>query len=355
MSLADEVMALRTRVALAVDRAPVALAVEGDDAFRAVDAALPTDLFLREAQARQSLLLDEGGRPFADVLVARDDQRYLLRVEGVDADRALAHLAAHAVGDARARALDVASVSLHGPWAWELLDEAFGEGLGAIPYLNLFRVGDDLALRAGRTGEFGYELLVDPARVDEVVARLTDRGARFGLARVSAEALAHCAFENWFYDPATAPDDADLTAVEMQLQWRLSPSKAYPGRAAVDARRREGVRAKLSCVVTDDPVAQGDVITCGGEAVGRVTRSVRSLTRGDGVSQALVRPEFAHGGITQVRVVHGGAEVPARTFAPPLVSNWSLAVDPRRHSYACVDEVRFPSLVRSGRGAAGAP
>lgn len=352
MSLADEVRAIRTGVALCVENSPVAVIVEGPEAFRALDLALPTDLFLRDAQARQSLLLDARGRPFADVLVARDDARYLLRVDGADRAQTLAHLEAFGGEGFLARALDVTSVSLHGPWAWELLGAAFDEGLSAIPYLNLFRVGDDLGVRAGRTGEYGYELLVDPARADDLVARITERGARFGLARASREAVAHCGYENWFYDPARAPD-GDVTAIELQLQWRLSPTKRYPGRDAIDARRREGVRERLTCVVTDDPVRAGDAVLLGDEVIGRITRSERSLTRGDGVSHALLDARVAHGGIRAIRVAHAGREVPARTAAPPLVSNWSLAVDPRRHTYACADEVTLPPLARGGYGAAG--
>lgn len=353
MSLAEEVEAIRKRVAFCVEAAPVAVVLEGPEAFRAADLALPTDLFLRDAQARQSLFLDARGRPFADVLVARDDERYLLRVDGPDRAQTLAYLEAHAGEGLRAHALDVTSVSLHGPWAWELLGAAFGEGLSAIPYLNLFRVGDDLAVRAGRTGEYGYELLVAPARADALVARISECGARFGLARASREAVAHCGYESWFYDPARAPD-GDVTAIELQLQWRLSPTKRYPGRDAIDARRREGVRARLVCVVTDDPVAAGDPVLLGGEEVGRITRSERSLTRGDAISHALLDVRVAHGGIRAIRVLHEGDEVPARTAAPPLVSNWSLAVDPRRHSYACADEVKLPPLARGGLGAAGA-
>lgn len=350
MNLSDDVAAIRRGVALAVDRAPVCIVVEGDGAFEAVDAALPTDLFLRDAQARQSLLLDASGRAFADVLVARDDERYLLRVEGVDRDRALAHLAPH-MGGAQCAAVDVTAVSLHGPWAWELLCDTFGEGLAAIPYLNLFRVEGCLALRAGRTGEYGYEILTPPAQHDTIVARLVERGARFGLRHVSQEAIDHCIWESWFYHPAHAP--ADVTPVELQLQWRLSPTKRYVGREAVEARRSDPSALRLGCLVTDEALASGDEVRCAGEPVGRVTMSLRSLSRGDVVSQVLVRAGFTHGGVPHVTVAHEGRDVAARVVPPPLVSNWSLAVDPRRHTFAFADEVNFPPLARGGVGVAG--
>lgn len=346
----DEVRAIRTGVALSVDDAAVALRVEGDDAFRAVDRALPTDLHLRDGQARQSLLLDDAGCPIADVLVARDDEHYVLVIDGVTAQRALSYLRERG-GATDARALDVTSVSVHGPWAWELMADAFESGVAAVPYLNLLRADGDVCLRAGRTGEFGYEILCPRERADELVARLTDCGARYGIARVTREALAHCAFENWFYDPSFAPPGA--TAVELQLQWRLSSTKAYPGRDAIAARRAGGVRERLACVVTDELVRAGDEVLYGPEVIGRVTHAERSRTRGDFIAQALLGARWAHGGVDQYRVRSAGRELRARTVAPPLVDNRSLYIDPRRHSFECADEITFPPLARGGLGAGG--
>ncbi|TAK22623.1 MAG: aminomethyl transferase family protein [Myxococcaceae bacterium] len=346
----DEVRAIRTGVALSVDEGVVALRVAGEDAFRAVDRALPTDLHLRDGQARQSLLLDAAGRPIADVLVARDDEDYLLIVDGVPAERALAHLR-ELGGASDARALDVTSVSVHGPWAWELMAEVFEAGVAAVPYLSLLRVDGELCVRAGRTGEFGYEILCPRERAAELAARLADRGARYGIARVSRAALTHCAFENWFYDPSFAPPGA--TAVELQLQWRLSSRKEYLGREAIAARRRDEGRERIACLVTDELLLPGDEVVCDGEPIGRVTHAERSLTRGDFIAQALLGARWAHGGIDRYRVRRGGREVAARTVTPPLVDNRSLYVDPRRHSFECADEVSFPPIARGGTGVAG--
>jgi len=344
VSLADEVLAVRTAVGLHADPAAVVLEVTGPDALAAVERALPSDLYLRDGQCRQSLLLDVAGRPVADVLVARDDDRYLLTVAGATVAEALARFDGE--GRFEARALVVSVVSAHGPWAWELVGEAFDPGAAAVPYLNLFRADGLVGLRAGRTGEFGYELLAPRAEADAVMARLAAAGARFGAVAVSTEALRHCAFEGWFFEPSLAPEGDDVTAVELQLLWRLSPTRPYAGREAIRARLRAPTQRRLTFVVTDELAAVGDRVSLDGEDVGVVTRAARSLTRGDAVAHALLDARVAHGGIAGLRV--GAQGLSARTVAPPLVNNRSLHVDPRRHAFACADEVAFPPPARGG-------
>jgi len=344
--LSPPVAALRTRAALHVashDGLFHAVAVRGEEAKEALQWILPSRLHLRDAQARQSLLLDANGHPIADVIVAADDEDYLLLVDGLARDALLSHLRENLRG-ARATVEDLgerfALVSVHGPWAWELLNEAVSSDLVALPYLNFFRIDDLIVLRAGRTGEFGYHLLVPHARVAEVRARIDQVGLELGLGTVSDQDLRSAALEGWFFEPQHVPKDA--SPIELGLSSRLAPDRDFLGRAALEAREHP---RRLVCLLSESPVSVGDPVTLGEPTLGVVTSALRSEARERFVAAALVDARFAHGGIDRFRV----AGVPAVSVAPPLLDNRSLHVDARRHTFRALDEVIFGPLYRQPR------
>ncbi len=346
--LPPELDAIRTRVAWSRGDSVSVLALRGDDARAALLHLAPSRLHLRDAQARESLLLDGEGRPIADVIVCADDEDYFLLVEGLDADALLAHVTAHLPSglapDIESLSASHEVISVDGPWAWELVAEALGSDLIALPYLNFFRIDQGYCVRAGKTGEYGYELVVRRDAADEVAALLAAAGEGFGMLRVSDEARALARFENWFFDPACVP--AGATPIELGLSWRLDSSRAWVGKEAVDARRSTATR-RLTCVVSAAELAQGDAVTLDDAPIGEIVRAERSPLLGEWIASALIDREWAHGGIDRYEV--RGARV--RTMAPPLVDNRSLYVDPRRHSWRTADEVVFPPLVRKPRNA----
>ena len=333
LDLVGQHTAIRTRVAIARSGQRV-LRLKGEDARAAASWILPSRLHLRDAQARQSLLLDEAGAPIADVVVAADDEDYLLLVDGpIDA---LAHVRAHLRGDVAL--VDVSEthtmIEVHGPWAWELVAQALGEDVLALPYLNFFRMDECLCLRAGRTGEYGYHLIVARDAADALHARLAERGVELEAAIVGEEALALAAFENWFFDARHAP--RGITPVELGLSWRLAPDRDFLGRAAVDRRRLESA-PRQACVVATSAVRAGDRVVLEGRDVGEITRALDSLSSGTWIASALIDPRLVYAGITLAT----GTGVALRTVAPPFVDNQSLYVDPRRHTFRARDEVRF--------------
>lgn len=346
--LPAELDAIRNRVALSRGDSVSVLALRGDDARAALLHLAPSRLHLRDAQARESLLLDGAGRPIADVIVCADDEDFFLLVEGLDTDALVAHVKAHLPSGLAPTIEPLSStyevISVDGPWAWELVAEALGSDLIALPYLNFFRVDHGYCVRAGKTGEYGYELVVRREAADEVATMLAAAGEGFGMLRVSDAARSLCRFENWFFDPAHVP--AGSTPIELGLSWRLDSSRSWVGKEAVDARRATSVR-RLTCVVSAAELAAGDAVFLGDRPIGEVVRAERSPLRGEWIASALLDREWAHGGIDRYEV--RGARV--KTMAPPLVDNRSLYVDPRRHSWRTADEVVFPPLVRGARAA----
>lgn len=344
MSLRDEVLAIRTATALSEGGHVVVLRLAGEDAFGTLDRVCPAALSLQDTQLRPTVLLREDGVVFADVYVARDEDAYFLLSEGPAAEELEAWVRRFATGPA----LEVQRfagthtlLSLHGPWAWELLAACLGPDVMGLPYLSFLRAGAGvLCFRAGKTGEYGYDLLVPNAALPELRGALERHGPRWGLLPVSLAALDQCSLENWFFS-IRREGALGLTPLELGLQWRLSPAKDFVGAAAVKARREQGFTQRLTCLVVEGAVAPGAPVELEGQAVGRVVSAGESTVLGQWVAAALVDLSLAVPGLSGFRV--GGQ--PARSVSPPVLNNRSLHVSAQRHTWADRETAGFPSLV----------
>lgn len=341
-------VALRERAVFFRDRPTVPLWIRGEGARDAVLHALSSRLLLRDGQAQQSLLLAEDGRPLADVTVCADDEDYLLVVDGLSPAALEAHLRT-VLADIPGVSIEPAAesheiVSLHGPFAWELLAEVLGADMMALPYLNFFRVDQGVALRSGKTGEYGYELVVRREHAEALVGAITKAAPAWDAVEADEATLCLARFEGWFFDPRVVPPGA--TPLELQLQWRLS-HRAFVGAAAIAARRQSAARdpetaRKLVCLLTSELAENGAAVSFEGHVLGSVVHAARSPTTRLAFASAMIAASHAHGGLALE--LPGG--VRARTVAPPLLDNRSLHVDPRRHGYRTRDEITFGPRTR---------
>jgi len=337
----SEVSAIRNDVGLSDDAHIAFVRVRGEDARAFLDDSVPLELYLTDAQIRPTLLLDDDGRILGDLLVARDDDEWLLSCEGVE-ENTLLELLLRRAGD-RAVTIEPLSLehrafSLHGPWAWELLGDVLGPDVIGMPYLTLLR-GEAIVLRTGKTGEFGYHVIAKHGAHDALLARVREAGRAFGLTDVSLATLDLCALENGFFSIRSRGARGG-DPLEWQLQWRLSRTKQH--RAADALRGRVGnVARRVTTFVADAPVEVGAMVTVDGATIGEVVAAAESPLLGRTMGAAMLARECAHAGIDRFRV----GEAAIRTVSPPVLDNRSLFVRAQRHSYRTRNEHAFPPVV----------
>jgi glycine cleavage system aminomethyltransferase T len=346
-----DVLAIRTGVAWSTEPPVVALRLTGDDAFNVLDRVCPTDLFVRDGQVRPSVLLDEQARIFADVYVGSDDDGYLLLSEGPTAEHLTEHLKTHAPAGAKLVIEDMTAahdiLSIHGPYAWELIGELLGPDLIGLPYLYFYRAEEVFCLRAGKTGEYGYDLLVPGARTPDLVARLEDVGRAFDLRRVGLVALEQCALENGFFN-VRREGARGLTPIDLGVQWRVSYRKEYVGSAALSALRNEGWARRATTVLAEQPLSAGDAVFLDGDRIGEVLTAGESTLVKAHVGLALIDKPFGHAGIDRFTAAATAGDSARRvaltTVSPPVVDNRSLYINPQRHAYATRARDIFPPI-----------
>jgi aminomethyltransferase len=331
--------------------------VDGAGALPLLERACAQPLYLREGRARQTLLLREDAGIFADVIVGSADDGYYVLAEGPTEaelvrwlDRLREGLPAAKEASVRGLSGEMSVVGIDGPFAWEVLARVLGPGILGMPYLTLLRREEVLCLRAGKTGEYGYVLLVPRDTAGELRSNLADAAQQLGTAlpMVGPVSLDVCALENWHFsirnlvmpDPFGRAGDCretllarPLTPIELQLQWRVAYDKDYVGADALRARRAEGARARATCFTAEAPLSGGEGVLHAGDPVGEVLGARFSPTLGVWVGAALLATRFAHPHVALTATSATGP-VPIATRTTPLLENLSLQVDPHKHSFA---------------------
>jgi sarcosine oxidase subunit alpha len=346
VSLADEVRALRSSAGLSRASHVAVVHVDGPDAFDLLQQACTQSPYLREGRVLHTLLLRPDGAVFADAYVAAVDDRYVVLAEGPDEGELVAWLEALKVRDGAARKAEVrgqaaewAVFGVDGPFAWEVVSGLLGPGVVGMPYLSLLRRGDVLCVRSGKTGEYGYLLLVPRAAATEVEERLVTLGRPVDLTAVHHEALDVCALENSHFSIRTLRASriaASLTPIELQLQWRVVYARQFVGAEALRARRGEGAKVRVTCFVASGPIAAGQAVQVAGRDAGALLATCFSPTLGRWIGSALLDIRLAHPHLTLTVTTEAGP-VSLETCTAPLVDNLSLRIDPHRHSYATRD------------------
>jgi glycine cleavage system aminomethyltransferase T len=343
VSVASEVHAVRSSVALSRATHVAAVQIDGADALAFLQSAVTRSPYVRVGRVRHALLLRDDASVFADAFVVNLGDCFLVLAEGPDEPALVGwlHELHGRTPDKRVSIRGLASDSVvfgvDGPYAWELVVGLLGHAVLAMPYLTLLARESILCLRAGKTGEYGYLLQVPRASAAELEAKLLELGAALDLAIVGREALDVCALESWHFSMTSVrPSDlvSPLTPVELQLQWRIGSARAFVGAEALRARRAEGPIARITCFTSEEPVPPGARLRLGSVDVGEVLAALSSPTLGRTVGSALLRRRFAHPHLTlEADTAAGIAAI--RTETASLVSNESLRVKPHLgHTYA---------------------
>jgi aminomethyltransferase len=345
VTIERQIRAVRFSAALADTSHVACIRASGADVHEALDRLLPCELGMLEGRMRHTLMLDGDGTILADLYVCLDDDGFYLLVEGLDAEKFVRHAREQLPEGTRVAFDDLGEthrlLSVCGPYAWELLAKAVDPEIVGLPYLTFYDMESWICFRAGKTGEYGYDLLLPTDMADETRARLIEVGERFDLGTADLETLDQCALENWFFN-IRREGRSGAGPIELQLQWRISYGKQFVGSEALAAQRAAGPERRLTCLIAGEPVAIGERVFGQGRDVGEVVNAGRSDVRGDWIGLALIEIGLAHPGIDFLVVTGAGVERTARSVSPPVINNRSFHVSPQLHTFGARDEDDLP-------------
>jgi len=287
---------------------------------------------IRFGRVLHTFAADEEGMLEADLFIANDDTRLLMLGESLVDDStgaaALRGLGAEAAGleDLSAK---TAVIGIDGYRAFAVARELFGADVLGLPYLSVETyelLGEEIRLiRAGKTSEFGYLLLVPAERAADCWLEIERAGAAFGIRPVGAEAHGALRLDGRFFN-IHAEGAAVRDPLPLGLQWMIDfEGEDFRGKRAIAARREAGLGRKIIGVIPADPAGgleARDAILLEGEPVAEVVCAVDSPTLGSRIGLALFDVAWAYSGLTYGRD-RGGA---VRTISMPPFMPRSLTV-----------------------------
>ena len=309
---------IRRRVGLA-DFTMGLIEITGSDARTFLDEMCVGDVAgLSRGHVLYTSLLDEQARMLDDLTVfCFDDRRFWLVTAWKDGT--LTWLEEHRAS--RAAAFEdlsdqVALWTIQGPDSRRLLASCLDIDLTAMKYYTFMenRAGGVpvIVSRTGFTGELGFEIFADKARIEAVIGDLLRFGKRFGARVITSDAV----LESLPTEKGLVlkRDFDGANPLEMGLGWSVKWDKPFfVGQKKLLEIKKQGVTRRLKgfvCADDEVDIENNSPVSIGGRVVGRVTTANYGYTVEKSIGYALVEAAQAIDG-AEVIITAAGREVKA--------------------------------------------
>ena len=324
-----EHLATRERVALYDMSSLKKAEVSGPGALDFLQKLNTNELDKPVGRVAYTLMLNEKGGVRSDITVARLEENHFQL--GLNGPRDLEWMERQLPKDGSSvQVRDITSgsccVGVWGPMARELVqslseedlsNEAFGFFRAKRIYVREVPV---TALRLSYVGELGWELYTTMDLGLRLWDLLWEAGQSFGVIAGGRGAFSGLRVEKgyrmWGTDMSTEHDP-----YEAGLGFAVKPEKGdFIGKEALERRRAEGPRRKLSCLVLDEPgvVLMGsEPVYHDGGAVGYVTSAAYGYSIGQSIAYAWVPPGLAEVG-SRLEIEYFGERHGATVAEEPL-------------------------------------
>jgi aminomethyltransferase len=302
------------------------LIVAGSEAQAGLESLLPADLrILKDGRLRYSLLLSDDGGIIDDLMVTRRGDHFYMVVNGATKHGDIAHLEGRLPrGVVLDHMKEQALLALQGPKAADALFR-LAPGVEQLSFMTggAFEIGGTPAWisRSGYTGEDGFEISVDSARVEAVASLLLEQEEvkPIGLgARDSLRLEAGLPLYGHDLDETTTPVEADLV---FALSKRRREEGGFPGWHRIATELADGpIRKRVGLAIEGrQPVREGAlVVDEDGDEAGKVTSGGFSPMLEAPIAMAYVPAASAEPG-SIVRLAQRGRIFEAKVTPMPFV------------------------------------
>lgn len=291
-----------------------------------LDSVLAADILkLRYGKIADTFLADGGGRVATETLVADVDDRLVVVAE--EARAGACDLLAAGCDGAEDIAEKFVLLSVDGPEAWKVARDIFGGDILNLPFMSAekydFEGSGVYLLRAGRTGEYGYQFLAPNAAAERLADALLASLAKVGGTVCGFDAHKTARLEGNFFD--VYEEGARVGCpIELGLQWMADFEKeSFIGSEAIFAKRESGAAKKLVGLKSAESLSAGDAIFDGQTRAGEVVFASHSPTLNAFLAAALFCEEYAAAGFAFSKAPGGEADV--FTLSRPAVVAKSLS------------------------------
>jgi glycine cleavage system aminomethyltransferase T len=262
---------------------------------------------IRFGRILHTMAVNEEGLLETELYIANDDEQLILIGETLLDDetnrKILADLGAEEAG-LEDLSETTALFGLDGFNAWALAKDLLGADVLGLPYMSIETYDLDgvevKLVRAGKTSEFGYLLLVPADKAEAVWKRIEEAGQPHGLALVGLDTHMTLRLDGRFFniheEGARVRDPLPLG-----LQWMMDlEGDDYRGREALMKRREKGLGQKIIGVVSEGEaheLSPGAAVLDGKDRVAEVVFARYSPILGRWIGLALFDTAVAFSGL----------------------------------------------------------
>lgn len=281
--------------------------VRGKDRVRFLHAMVTNDVkSLDSGQGTYAALLDAQGHIQADFRLYAEQDRILLDTDADLRDKVINTLQRYVIIDqVELRPLDRFPVAFQGPRARPLLEKTLHIELPALNEFDHFNTNyagfPAWVVRAGSTGEDGYEVWVKPSGLLAIWGAACGQAPTYDMLPCGTEALETLRIEAGIPRYGSELVE-DTLLLEAELLNAVSFTKGcYLGQEIVERSRSRGhVNWKMVGLIVHapSPPKPGEKLSAHGKEVGEVTSACVSPTLGKTIALAYVRREVAEPGTT---------------------------------------------------------
>lgn len=305
-SIVEEHHAVRQRAGLFDISHMGRIEVVGPDRVEFLERLVSIDVARQPlGRVRYAVVCNEAGGILDDICVFAGKDRFLLVVNASNRGKILDWLRGHAGAlqvTIQDRSGATGMVALQGPRSREIFEKC---GWGEFCSLGYYRTREgtlwgfpSTVSRTGYTGEDGFEMIVESARLLEVTERLLETGRPLGLEPAGLGARDTLRLEAGM--PLYGHElDETVNPIEAGLEWVVAWGKSnFFGKDALAAIRRNGCgRKRIGFVLGSKRIArEGYPMLAGGRQIGRVTSGTFSPTLEKPIGMGYVESSFAEPG-----------------------------------------------------------
>ena len=290
---------------------------------------------IRFGRALHTFMADDAGAIMADCYIANNDDEFLVLCESLEDDAAIRarFLAAGKEVGLQDLTESHAVLSVDGYKAWAVAKELFGADVLGLPYLSIERYPFDgvtvRLIRAGKTSEFGYLLVVPAAQAQALATRALASAKKHGGGLCGTAIHNDLRLEGRFFN-IYAEGAAVRDPLALGLQWMMDFEKeGYPGQAALLQRRAAGFERKIVGFKTPAGTA---VRKCAalydeGRTVGEVVAVAESRVLGCTLGLAVLPIALAYAGLEFALDAPNGQMVTTLSMPPIMPKSLTVKID----------------------------
>lgn len=290
---------------------------------------------IRFGRVLHTFMADDNGEIMADCYVANNDDEFLVLCESLEDDAAI-RARFQAAGNA-AGLQDLseshAVISVDGYKAWAVAKELFGADVLGLPYLSIERYQFEGAtvrlIRAGKTSEFGYLLVVPFAQAQALAMRALSAAKKYGGGLCGTAIHNDLRLEGRFFN-IYAEGAVVHDPLALGLQWMMDFEKeGYPGRDVLLQRRAAGFERKIIGFKgpTDAAIRNGSALYDDGRKVGEVVATAESHVLGCTLGLAILPVAVAYAGLEFALDKPDGPMVTTVSMPPIMPKSLTVKID----------------------------